>query len=100
MAVTDSYQSAARETDTLEIPLADVGCNVPPSVTCTVTLRAVGISHQVLEIGRGEDVFILEGAPCAELTNVAGRDELPTRVPDWIEPVASLFGVDEVSLGR
>ncbi|SDL10381.1 hypothetical protein [Natronorubrum texcoconense] len=88
------------QSDSVEISLADVGADVPPSVTCEVTLRAVGIGHQVLEIHRRGETFILEGAPFAELTGVAGRDELPERVPDWIEPVVELFGVGEVELGR
>lgn len=94
----DGTSSLKTATESVEIPLADVGAAVPETATVDVTIRSVGADHLVLEIERREDVFILEGAAAAELTGVVGRDERPQRVPDWIPAVANLFGIDEVTL--
>lgn len=100
MAVTNADQFADVDTESVEISLAALGVAVPETATVDVQFRSVGAGHLVLEIARRDDVYIIEGTGIAELTGVVGRDELPQRVPDWINPVAELFGIDEVQLGR
>lgn len=80
----------------IEIPLSAVGASVPETATCNVTIVPAG-----LEIARRDDRYLVErdGAGWS-LTGVVGRNELPTRVPDWLGAVAELFGCEEVQLGR
>ena len=78
------------------IPLADLGVAVPDGTTVDARIIQRGI-----EIDRREETFIVErdGGDYA-LTGVIGRDELPERIPAWLEPVAECFGISEVRLGR
>ena len=78
------------------IDLASIGAAVPDGTTVDVVPTPRG-----LEIARREERFILErDADGYALTGVVGREELPARVPDWIQPVAARFGIGEVTLGR
>ena len=92
MTVTETETRA----DTIEIPLSAVGADVPDGTSCEVAIVPAG-----LEIRRREDRYLVERDGNGwSLTGVVGRDELPTRVPDWLEAVAALFGCEEVQLGR
>ena len=84
------------ESETTTIDLAAIGAAVPSGTTVDVARTPKG-----LKIDRREETFILEREAYGyALTGVVGRDELPGRVPDWIQPVAARFGMGEVTLGR
>ena len=96
--VSDSMALAESEMteETVEIRLSDLDCEVPDSLTVDVATTPSGLT-----IDRDGETFIVERELDGHaLTGVAGREELPQRVPDWIEPVAALFGAEEVALGR
>jgi len=94
--VTDvSKDMAVGQSDTTTVSLAAVGAAFPHSATVDVTI----VRPDVLEVQRRDERFVLEcDGDGWTLTGVIGREELPERVPDWLEPVAAQFGIDEVAL--
>ncbi|ELY68857.1 hypothetical protein [Natrinema versiforme] len=83
--------------DTTTIELATIGADVPDGTTIDVRPTRGG-----LEVDRRDETFIIEGegSRCV-LTGVIGRDEMPDRVPDWLEAaLRDEYGIKEVVLGR